>query len=559
MNQITLILVFQITRVFSTHFRGGSISIRPIEANDHNVTVEFSTYFAWRRDYDSSTFCDDLMIGNKSRFAPNLNIFCDKGCFQQNEIIGNTSIVCTSYSETDNWSLGQNTFNYTLPKNSSVELSFKGNFWIELVSLGTDRHNAHWEIRAKYNTTIRNDTNRLNTSPITLIPPIIRVQIGKKHTIKIPTADLDDDLVKCRWSDSANKECASICHSIKNANLSSNCILEFDATNASIGWYAVAIQIEDFKSSDQLPLSSIPIQFLILVEETKHKICLEQPKIIEPLDTCYVGQLNVPVNKVVIARSDCENITIKEIQVLGPMGALKSKSFKLNDSQNNELWYSNISWTPTKKGVYLICVAAIDSNLLKSNLSCFTILIDVLKPQLIIGTQTPNQLVDSNLKFDYFKIQFGSYSIQKPVFNSAFIRLFSDDNVELDKLNTKEPNVIKINMNEIMFKFNYNFSENKWYYILLDSGIVVGDDNCRPGSEEMKMSSVWRFKFIVKQLFSIESTTKKGDITWLFDSKQCDFLNFITILACFSLFIIMIHTLLFACCFSSFSTNKNIL
>ncbi len=247
----------------STHFRGGSLSISPFDASSkqNNVTIKLFTYFAWRRNYDNTTHCDDEIINDQTHFAPNLNILCDLGCdHSPNEIIANTSIICTSFSDTDNWSLGQNNFAYTLSLNRSIEISFKGNFWIELAHLDTNRHNAYWELRAKYSTFIRNDTNRLNTSPITLVPPIFRLEKGKEHLIRIPTVDLDDDLVKCRWSQAEHNECASICQSLKNiAELNSEeCNLKFNAVNATLGWYAVAIQIEDFnKLNNSMPMSSV--------------------------------------------------------------------------------------------------------------------------------------------------------------------------------------------------------------------------------------------------------------------------------------------------------------
>ena len=43
------------------------------------------------------------------------------------------------------------------------------------------------------------------------------------------------------------------------------CTLQYTATG-SLGWYAVALQIEDFASTtDTVPLSSIPVQFLVQV------------------------------------------------------------------------------------------------------------------------------------------------------------------------------------------------------------------------------------------------------------------------------------------------------
>ena len=47
--------------------------------------------------------------------------------------------------------------------------------------------------------------------------------------------------------------------------------------------------------------------------------------------------------------------------------------------------------------------------LFKSNLSCFSILVNVMKPQIIPGTQFPIDIVDSDLIDSKFKIQFDSF------------------------------------------------------------------------------------------------------------------------------------------------------
>ena len=54
------------------------------------------------------------------------------------------------------------------------------------------------------------------------------------------------------------------------------CSLQYTASG-SVGWYAVALQIEDFASTtDVIPLSSIPVQFLVLVF-TSSQPCSAQP------------------------------------------------------------------------------------------------------------------------------------------------------------------------------------------------------------------------------------------------------------------------------------------
>ena len=59
--------------------------------------------------------------------------------------------------------------------------SFTGAAWISLVIGG-----GGWEVRVKVNLTRRMDTGEINTSPISAITPIIRLQHGCNHTIKIP-------------------------------------------------------------------------------------------------------------------------------------------------------------------------------------------------------------------------------------------------------------------------------------------------------------------------------------------------------------------------------------
>ena len=53
--------------------------------------------------------------------------------------------------------------------------------WISLVIGGTD-----WEFRVRGNLTYREDTGLVNSSPVVNIPPLVRIQQGCSHTIKIP-------------------------------------------------------------------------------------------------------------------------------------------------------------------------------------------------------------------------------------------------------------------------------------------------------------------------------------------------------------------------------------
>ena len=114
---------------------------------------------------------------------------------------------------------------------------YTGGDWIALV-----RGGGSWEVRVKGNLTVRPDTGRINTSPITAISPILRLQHGCNHTIDIPSMhaialkawlcylitdlytipsvdDVDGDEVRCRWARSSDGECAGVCDAFPDAIL----------------------------------------------------------------------------------------------------------------------------------------------------------------------------------------------------------------------------------------------------------------------------------------------------------------------------------------------------
>ena len=58
------------------------------------------------------------------------------------------------------------------------------------------------------------------------------------------------------------------------------CSLQYSAYTLSAGWYAVALQIEDFASPNSTtPLSSIPLQFLVNIYDTSTP-CISGPELV---------------------------------------------------------------------------------------------------------------------------------------------------------------------------------------------------------------------------------------------------------------------------------------
>lgn len=146
---------------------------------------------------------------------------------------------------------------------------FKGNAWIPLVVGG----NGAWSVVTTINLATRSDTGYYNYSPRSAMAPILRFEFGCKYVIRIPVADSDGDVVRCRWAKKGTiDECGSVCSTFPPGTVldQSKCEMQYTA-NGAVGWYGVAVQIEDFMPSDSTfttPLSSIPLQFLVLVQKT---------------------------------------------------------------------------------------------------------------------------------------------------------------------------------------------------------------------------------------------------------------------------------------------------
>ena len=83
------------------------------------------------------------------------------------------------------------------------------------------------------------------------------------------------------------------------------CILRYEATGP-LGWYAVALQIEDFASTtDLVPLSSVPAQFLVLVFPSSEP-CSSRPEFVgvtRVTGSCIGVPFNTTYHEPIIAQS----------------------------------------------------------------------------------------------------------------------------------------------------------------------------------------------------------------------------------------------------------------
>lgn len=83
-----------------------------------------------------------------------------------------------------------------------------------------------------------------------------------------------------KWNQQTNFK--STCMIISYFINQSTCTLNYSASTSTSGYYAVAIQIEDFaSSSSSTPLSSIPLQFLVEIFDSNSG-CASAPTFISP-------------------------------------------------------------------------------------------------------------------------------------------------------------------------------------------------------------------------------------------------------------------------------------
>jgi formylmethanofuran dehydrogenase subunit A len=121
------LLFITLNIVNSSHFRGGSITWKPVATYSTTVLIQFTATWSWRQTAYS---CGANNIGSVT--GPNDDLICDTGCSVMGESIGTTTFYCTDYDYGENWSLGQKTWTYTVPKTANYQASFTGGNWISL-------------------------------------------------------------------------------------------------------------------------------------------------------------------------------------------------------------------------------------------------------------------------------------------------------------------------------------------------------------------------------------------------------------------------------------------
>lgn len=495
---ITLLASF-VAVAHASLFRGGSAHLKTIGPISRyaSVTIDVTQRYRWRRSYElHDTYCDNSTINSREIVAAVGYFTCRNGCTGSLSVGG----FCTDYSVSRDWTVSERIHRISVPFARVLEASFASTHaWINSLVLGGG---GNLEIRAKLNLNVILAKRTDNVSPESRMAPILNLLHGCSHTLSIPVVDFDGDDVRCRWAESGRGECGGVCQAFPGAVLNEHdCTLFLNATG-NVGLYVVAIQTEDFyAATDIVPLSSVPLQFIVNVYESPYgnASCYEKPRFIRPptrrSGACVGIPLNSTFHEAILAESVGSGISIQEIAIQSPPGVMQS-DLAMGPYVNS--WYVNITWAPlpSQVGNDIFCFTATDSSGISSDQNCVVFAVGAYPPELKNGSLFPTGEVPNDNSI--WKFEFDR-SFVRPR-RSAHIRFFNETDAEIVSVDTSiSTDVIFPRSSRsltLTFTTAFLFSEKSTYYITIDRGIVSGTDACGPESVGVSDPFFWRFSIV---------------------------------------------------------------
>ncbi|XP_052683063.1 uncharacterized protein LOC128163488 [Crassostrea angulata] len=473
---ISLLCAWLLSSADCSHFRGGSMSWKP---TSNASQIDISHQMAWRRSSSSSSFCNDATIATQGTLTVSAYLYCRVGCNSSSRI----SLMhgkCIAYSASEDWSLGEDSFIFNVPI-PGIKYTFRLEdcCWQSIRNRGSSdsmRMTMTADLRP------RADTGVMNSSPVATMSPIVRLLAGCQHSFRIPVIDADNDIVRCRLPNTTfnTNECGYLCAGLPGSALDTDaCVFSYNATSGT-GIYGVSLYIEDFSAaSPSVVLSSVPIQFLILVFSDS-LACNDGPTFVSPTPpeaSCHV--VNTTFTTRLVARTKSAAHTITKIFLTGPTGITKSNLAPYGKSGRE--WSISVKWSPTQSqdGLHLVCFSAEINNKLSSGMMCF----DVMKgtpPSINLRPNclTPTGEIDSTTSNITFRMCFDK-KFNRPTTNKYMI-IHHSNGTEANRLNLNDPSVASFStLDDRMVTVTLGNSSGPdllgsgQYYIILEAGSVA--------------------------------------------------------------------------------------
>ena len=443
--------------------------------------MEVFFHISWRRSFGPDGYCDQSIIDSGALIGSG-DLECQHGC---SGTISSMAYRCTDFSTEEDWSFGEHHFTHVFNGGPFITVGFTGGDWLS-------PFDAEWNVSTTFSTTRRNDTGRINSTPRAITAPVLRLQAGCNHIIRIPVYDPENDVVRCRWAEGT--ECAGICGGFPGAELDSeSCSITYHA-NQGEGHRAAAIMIEDYLPGSTSPMSSIGLQFLVLVFNSRRR-CSVAPEFIPPTfmhGSCVAIPSGESFHTMLIAVSGNSEDTIAEIQTVSPAGMEKSDLF--HDEELNA-YYVNITWAPEasqETRIHLFCFTATNSAGLSSSQVCIELLPGHVAPAPVQSTATPN-FESVHPSETTWHINFDR-DVKRPSSMSYITFHEADTGVIIHRIDTSSSSEITFEKgDEITIAPNHAFEEKKEFYINFEQGVAIGLDGCGPGNEPVTERGFWVF------------------------------------------------------------------
>ncbi|CAF1453010.1 unnamed protein product [Adineta steineri] len=338
-----------------------------------------------------------------SQQSPSVSIRIQLQCYKHfNQSSWSQSIIsesqCIDYSISFDMTVIQSSTVIDVQNASYCVVIYASGQWRSLSLPNGIGISGGWSLLCSIDLELRSN-NKYNTPPVAIMISPRFIPVGISQTIIVPTMDADNDQVRCRFA-STTAECASVCppNSLPIGTIMfSNCTLLITGSNVA-DWYAVAIEIEDFiDSTASLPLSTIPVQFLINVQQKSS--CPYRPLLTGPTtssDQCIGIKVSTSFNIELIAENFCPNSTkIKDIAILSFRFLTKTPIVQ----NTTVLWSVLLTWTPAavQVGSQILCAIAIDSDNVQSNQYCMSFIVAVERVPSCPGQIIPTTVDSTTL------------------------------------------------------------------------------------------------------------------------------------------------------------------
>jgi hypothetical protein len=155
-------------------YYGGSVSSRPIFDNGNGtVTLEVTITSGFQRSGSPSTWCNDTFVVTQNPVANPGMAYCLNGCLRSFSSAVVNTMFCESFSEVNNWSLTQFVSELLVLKSNSYIMAFQNLTFSNIMVSGAPLPAPAALLTFVQNSNTRSDKPVINTTPITIMPPLI--------------------------------------------------------------------------------------------------------------------------------------------------------------------------------------------------------------------------------------------------------------------------------------------------------------------------------------------------------------------------------------------------